>query len=399
MPNVTVARHCTSLLALALCVLGGARAQAEAPKKHAPDKAGVLIAVTSATTSIDGRARQLAAGFVAKGFESFVAHEMSWPGPDADRRVIRGRWRLDDAGRLRRLGRLRDAAQAADHAMRLFAGAATEREHLELLVQALLERGTTAMQLQDPATAETVFLEALGIEPEHRMDPERFSPEARQLFADVRRAAHQLRFATLQLDAPGLPGAKVEVDFMGPRATPYTSKLPEGRHFVSVTAPGRHPVVVPISVRAERQHSVVLLAPPAGDRQARHDAVASFEPNSPATVVQVAGAAGLRFVLATQLSSSQVDLQLYDGRTGQALSSGKLTLSAQPSPGEINAGVDQLVQSILLADPEALEDDSEGSWYGTWWGVTIIGVVVAGAAAGTAVALTRGGETEYRFEP
>jgi len=158
-------------------------------------------------------------------------------------------------------------------------------------------------------------------------------------------------------------------------------------------------VVVPIAVRAERQHQVVLFAPLAGDRQARHDAVANFDPHSPATVVQIASAAGLRFVLATKLSNSQVDLQLYDGRTGQALSSGKLTLSAQPGPGEINAGVDQLVQSILLADPEALEEDSGGSWYGTWWGVTIIGVVVAGAAAGTAVALTRGGETEYRFEP
>ena len=46
-----------------------------------------------------------------------------------------------------------------------------------------------------------------------------------------------------------------------------------------------------------------------------------------------------------------------------------------------------------------MELDEDRGWYSTWWGITIIGVVVAGAAAGTAVALTREREIGYRFEP
>lgn len=385
------------MVGIAVVGLAG-QAEAESPSGHRPDRSGVLIVVTTATTGVDNRARSLAGGFVAKGLESFVAHEMTSPGPDADRRIEEGRRRLEDAQLLRGDNRIREAARAADDAIRLLAGAATQRRHLELLVAALLERGTHALLLQDPATAETVFLEALAIEPEHEPDRERYPESARRLFIDVRRAAHQLRFATLVLDAPRLAGAEVEVDFLGPRVPPYTVKLPEGRHFVSVTAPGRVTVVAPVAARAERQQRVELFPPLEGDGFARQLALSQFDAGQPATVVALSQAAGLRFLVASRLDDSQVHLQMYDGRTGQAVSSGQVTLSAQPGPAEISAGVEQLMQAILLADPDALEQEG-GSWYGTWWGITLIGVVVAGAAAGTAVALTRGGDTEYRFEP
>lgn len=387
------------ILGLAVLVIGAASARAEAPRPHPPERAGVLVAVTTATTTADDRPRAIAGAFVAKGLESFVAHEMAWPPSDADRRIIRGRWRLDDARRLRRRRRFVEASRAAADAVDLFASSATERAHLDLLVSALVERGTNAALLEDPATAETVFLEALALDPRHEPDPELYPQDARRLFADVRRAARQLRFATLVVDAPALPGAEVEVDFTGSRPPPYSTKLSEGRHFVSVIAPGRHPVIVPVTVRAERQHRVELFPPLAGDSRAREAALRNLEPAEPATVVELARSAGLRFVLAVRASPSQVELALYDGRTGQPVSSGQVTLSGQPAPPEIAAAADRIMQAILLHDPDSLDLDAGASWYSTWWGITIIGVVVAGAAAGTAVALTAGRDTEYRFEP
>lgn len=386
------------LLSTATTFAAGALSAAPG-RPYAPDRAGVLVAVTTATTAEDARARAVAGGFVAAGFESFVAHEMAWPPRDADRRIIRGRWRLDDARRLRRRRREVDAARAADDAVRLFSSAASERAHLDLLVLALIERGTIATVLEDPATAETVFLEALALAPDHEPDPDLHPQESRRLFTAVRRAARQLRFASLTIDAPALPGAEVEIDFGGPRNPPYTSKLSEGRHFVSVTAPGRHPVVVPVTVRAERSERVELYPPLAGDGRLREAALSALDPARPETVQQLARAAGLRFVLAAALNSSQVDLQLYDGHSGAPLPEGRVVVSGQASPAEISAAVDNLRRVMLLAAPDALEREDAPSWYSTWWGVTIIGVVVAGAAAGTAVALTAGRDTEYRFEP
>ena len=113
----------------------------------------------------------------------------------------------------------------------------------------------------------------------------------------------------------------------------------------------------------------------------------------------LAQAAGTRFVLTAAIGASDQRLALYDGRTGQPAPQGTVVLSGQPSPAEVSAGVDQLLQAALLLDDGALDEEGAGSWYTSWWGITLISVAVAGAAAGTAVALTRGGDVEYRFEP
>lgn len=397
--GVAIVRASCAVVVSATLALLSFQTWANPARPYVAEDSGVLVAVTSSTTGADDRARSLAAGFVARGIESFVAHEMSWPPRDADRRVIRGRWRLDEARRLRGAIRNVEAAAAADAALALFAEAVTERAHLEFLIEALIERATNALILQDAATAETLFLEALALDPDYRPDPDRYPKPVLRLFGNVRRAARQLRFATLVVDAPGLPNAKVEVDFGGPRAPPYTVKLPQGRHFVSVSAPGRHPVVAPIPLRAERQHRVEMFAPTAGDGRQREEALAGLRIDRAATVNDLARVAGLRFVLAAELAPTKIDLQLYDGRTGQAVSGAQATISGQPSPKEIEAAIDNMMQVVLLAEPDLLRSQDQPGWYGTWWGATLIGVSVAIAAAGTAWAVTRSGTIEYRFEP
>ncbi len=382
-----------------LVVLLAAQAWANPARPYRPENSGVLVAVTTATVAEDPRPRALAAGFVARGIESFVAHEMSWPPTDADRRIIRGRWRLDEAQRLRGAIRNVEAAAAADAALTLFAEAATERTHLDFLIEALMERGTNALILQNAATAETLFLEALAIDPDYRPDPDRYPEPVRRLFASVRRAARQLRFATLIVDSPGLPNAQVEVDFGGPRKPPYSTKLPQGRHFVSVTAPGRHPVVIPIAVRAERQHRIELFPPTAGDGRKRQQALSDFRVDRPATVNDLARVSGLRFIVAAALEPTKVTLQMFDGRTGQAVSGARAVISGQPGPPQIDAAIENMMQAILLVEPDLLRRQDETGWYTTWWGAALIGVAVATAAASTAWAVSRSGEVEYRFEP
>lgn len=386
--------------ACALVCAAATSARAESSRPYAPERGGVVVAVTTSTVAEDDRARSLAAALVRQGIESFVAHEMNQPPRDADRRVIRGRWRLEDAQRLRRRRREAEAAQAADQAVALFASAASERAHLDWLVAALVERGTLAVLAEDPATAETVFLEAIALRPDYEPDPEVYPQDARRLFSQVRRASRQLRFAELTIEAPALPEATVEVDFGGPRKPPYSTKLAEGRHFVSVSAPGRHPVVVPVVLRAERQHRVTMLPPPSGDARARLSAVRDLDASRAETVAALGAAAGTRFVLGAALTSSQVELTLMDGRTGDRVPEGAVTLSAQPAAPELDAAVGQLRNAILLRAPDAFDRPDEGGWYSSWWGITLIGVVVAGAAAGAAVAITQsGGDTTYRFEP
>lgn len=380
--------------------LFGHVARAEEAARVPPDVGGVLVIGTSTTQADDLRFGALAAGFARAGHESFVAYDMLRPPVDAARRLVRARRYLDDARRYRRRDDLARAAAAADKAIRIFERTANEPQHLDLLVEALVERGAAALRLEDTAKAETVFLEAIALSPRYELDEVLHEEPTRRLFGEVRRASRQLRYGSARIEVVDVKNAAVSIDFSSPRDPPYETKLPDGRHFVTVGAPGRYEVVAFVPVRAGRQTSVALRPPLSGDARARAEALEGFRADQPGSVVALARAAGLRFVALTDPGRSNVGVALYDGRTGAGVVGGTATLSPNPSPPEVDAAVTQLLDAAKGHDP-AIESHlvQDSAWYTSWWALSLLGIAVAGAATATALVLTTGGETEYRFEP
>ena len=360
--------------------------------------AGVLVAPGIGADGTDPRLGRLVGGFSRAGLESFAAADMARPPPNPDRPIIRGRWRIEDARRLRLRRRYEEAAEAADHAVSLLERHAYDVEHLRFIVDAYVERGATALALQDSITAETMFLRAVALSPNHRPSSSRFSKSVLRLFAEVRRAARLLRYGSVRIDAPGIDDARISIDFGPDRSPPYEARLPDGRHFISIRASGRQDITALIRVRAERQASLVLRPPTSGDPKRRVDALNAYDARRTPTLVQLAQASGLRYVAVVSLGSGVMQVDLHDGRTGRPLGP-SATMSGDPAAAEIDAAVDSLMQRVLSIDPNLFGTNDSPAWYGTWWGVTLIGVAVAATAATTAVLITRDDTTEYRFEP
>jgi hypothetical protein len=359
---------------------------------------GVLIVSTSTIGADDLRYGAIAAGFARAGKESFVAADTARPPADAERQIVRARRLLDDARRDRRQARYRPSASSSDRAIRILESNAGEKQHLDLLVEALVERGAAAIALEDPAKAETVFLEAIALSPQYELDDVLYGDEVRRLFGDVHRASRQLRYGSIRVEVEGMADAAVSIDFDAPRDPPYEAKLPDGRHFVTVSAPGRYEVVAFVPVRAGRQTDVFLRPPTAGDARAREEAIAKFRGDA-ASIVALSQAAGLRFVAVTRADRSNVSLIVHDGADGAPVPGAEATLSANPGPKEIDAAVAKLVAAIDRHDPSAVEAVDEGTpWYASWWLWSIVGVAIAGGATATALVLTQRGDTEYRFE-
>lgn len=366
-------------------------------QERAPETSGVLVTASKPDLVHDGRLGKIAAGFARRGFESFVAGDLLRPPPDANRQRIRARFRLDTARRARRKNRTAGAVAPADEAIRMFERTASEPLHAKLLVQAYVERGASAFVLGDLATAETMFLKALALDPLYEPDAELFDADMRKLFSDVARFSRQLRYGTLFVDAAETPGATISVDFGAPNDPPYETKLPDGRHFVSVRAPGRQEVVVHVQVRTERRVEVIVRPPVSGGSTAEASHVMRFDPKTPATITALSNATRMRFVLAAEPTDTNVVVTLFDGRTGAAVSGARATLSLNPTAKEIDAAVDTMLFSLVTFEP-SLADDRASPWYTSWWAIAIAGSVVAAAAATTYFAVDRP-DTEYRFEP
>jgi hypothetical protein len=311
--------------------------------------AALVVIVATATASTDLRLGAITAGFARSGWDSFAAIDAARPPPNADALQAEARRSLDDARRHRRDQRHREAASVADAAIRIFETTASEKAHLALLVEALIERGAAAMALDD------------------ELDAELFAEEIRTLFGEVQRASRQLPYGSIRIEVAALPGATVSIDFDPPRDTPYEAKLPDGRHFVTASAPGRKDVVAFVPIRAGRQTDLSLRPPPAGDPLAQYTA-------------------------RVQLDRTSTAIRIDDVPHAEA------TLSANPSPAEIDAAVANLIAAVELHDPTIATSDGD-VWYQAWWLWTIVGVAIVGGATATAVVLTRRGDVEYRFEP
>jgi hypothetical protein len=369
------------------------RAEAAIP----PSVGGHLI-VSTASTSDDPRLGQIAAAFARRGVESFVAYDMVKPPPDAERLLVRGRWALDEARRLRRREKLDAAARNGDAAIKLFEKAASEETHLTLLVEALIERGAIAVKKGDQAFAETVFFKANALDPEIEPDAALFPEDAVQLFQEVRRVSRQLNYGALRIDPTGIESPVVRIDFRGAKEPPYETKLSDGRHFVAISGQGRHEVVTSVVVRADRQSLLIVRPPLTGDEEARQQALAHYKKDDPAAIAALASSAGLRFVVVAELGRSNVVLRNFDGRSGAPLAGAEATLSANPSDPELDAAATQLTSAAMKVEPLMAEaPEEEGGWL---WPYGVIGaiVVVAGAGVATAFLLSGDGRTLYSFE-
>ncbi|MBK6685313.1 MAG: hypothetical protein IPG45_12655 [Deltaproteobacteria bacterium] len=196
-------------------ILGGLLIPGAGRAEIPPELGGHLIVSTASTAGFDPRLGLLSAGFARRGLESFVAHDVLRPSPDADELLAKGRRRLDEARRLRRKGKIDPAARAGAEALRLLEAGAQEQADLGLLVEALIERGATAMAEEDSATAETSFLRANALDPSLEPDRGLYGDEVIELFDEVRRVSRQLAYGQLRIDPAGIDAPEVVVDFGG----------------------------------------------------------------------------------------------------------------------------------------------------------------------------------------
>jgi hypothetical protein len=362
-----------------------------------PEATGVVVISAAARNAEDLRLGRIASRFANRGLDGFVASDLARPPPDPEAGLVHGRWRLDNARKARRLKRYAAAASAADEAIRAIEVNAFAREHLDLLVEALIERGATAIETGDAATAETVFLKALALSPLYEIDAELFSPNVQQIFSDVRRASRELRYGSIRIEVARMTGATVAIDFGTPQDAPFTTNLPDGRHYVSIAAPSRHEVVAFVPVRAERETAVHIRPPLSGDVRERAAILASFRADDPHARSELARVSGVRFVVTASVGQSAIALTMFDGRTGQPIVGGQATLSLEPSPDEIDAAVARLVESAAVVEPKVKPNDDGPSWYTTWWGLSLIGAAAVGAAAATYLIVQGNAKTTYSF--
>lgn len=396
-PVRTLGRNAGAALGLGVGVLfNGLLFASEGRAEVPPELGGHLIVSTASTAGFDPRLGLLAAGFARRGLESFVAHDVLRPSPDADELLAKGRRRLDEARRLRRKGKIDPAARAGAEALRLLEAGAQEQADLGLLVEALIERGATAMAEDDSATAETSFLRANALDPGLEPDRALYGDEVIELFDEVRRVSRQLAYGQLRIDPTGIEAPEVVVDFGGAKEPPYESKLADGRHFVSVSGPGRQRVVAPILIRSERQQVLVLRPPLVGDQAARAQALEDFRPDEPASIAALGAAFRLRFVVLADLQRSNLVISSHDGRTGAPLAGAQATLSVNPSDAEIDAAAAQLASAAVRVEPE-LGPPEERGWL--WpWGVLGAVAVIGGGAVASYFLWLRDDTTTYRFE-
>lgn len=392
-------RALAALIVIALGSRGGqARAEPSAPTV-APDRGGVLVIPVAARDANDARLGRIAARLAHRGIESVVAGDLVRPPPDPESGLVRARWRLDEGRRLRRIQRYIAAATADDQAIRALEESAFERVHLELLIEALIERGAVAAATSDPATAETLFLRALALDPNHELDAELHDEPTRNLFADVHRASRELRYGTLRIEVVAVPGAAISVDFGTPRDAPVSVDLPDGRHFVAVEAPGRHEVVALVPVRTARETSIGIRPPLSGDARAWSAALAAFRAGDAARTAALAEAVGLRFVLTASIGENAVGLALADGRSGRAIAGARATLSLDPSPDEIDAAVQRIIGAVEVIEPELAAPADTTPLYGRWWALGLMAAAVIGAGAATYLIVQGNAKTEYQFSP
>jgi hypothetical protein len=275
-----------------------------------------------------------------------------------------------------------------------------QAQDLSILIAALIERGATALKRNSPSDAEEYFARASRYGSSDESPNRRLGEQGLALLHAVQEAVRGLRAGKVHIDAGPFPAASVSIDFSDPAPLPIDASLPPGLHFASVIAPDRSEVVVPIRVSSEKTLDLFVRPPPLGDLLDRTRAVDGFRALEAQSEARVVAASGLRFLLLVQSGKEGLELLLHD-RTGLPIAGASARLPVSPTGPEIDRALDALLAAAALVEP-TLGPPGEGSsdhWYSTWWGISLIALVAAGAAGGTVFLISRSQQTEYVFRP
>jgi hypothetical protein len=366
-----------------------------------PEGTGVVVAAVDPERQEDLRLGYLSARLVHRGLESCVAANLARPRVDAEVLIGSARQRLNDARAAFDSGRWADAAASYDEAIALLEKNIFLGQHLSILLEALVERGSTAIKKNDSAGAEAFFSRAARLSASFQPTGRRIDDDALSVYRAVKEALSSMTQGKLTVSVPGLEGASVAIDFSDPLPSPFTLPLSAGGHFVSVTAPDRSDVVIPVVVSAAREVELYVRPPLAGDLLDRTRAFSNFKPQDPGAEARLINAAGLRFLLLVAFKESALELELHD-RTGAPIAGANSKLSTSPSDAETDAAIETLLQAASTLEPvlaRTAPGASHEGWYGTWWGISILGAAALGVVAGGVALITRPIPTDYTFRP
>lgn len=287
------------------------------------------------------------------------------------------------------------------------------------LIEALLLLGFAHIVLGDEDTAAKAFTRVVQLDPGRELDAVNYAPRIVNFYAGVRDEVLSRGFGSIEVITP-LPGAEVFVDGRRVGATPMVAEnLPVGRHFLAVVGDDGYSSFGVVEIKADQRSSArvglderALAQPENSDRGRAKQTEQLYR--------SLAEHLGTDAVLVAGIDETgDVGMQLYARHTGAfskilhaspggdpyaAAADLAPALAAYLNPnGDLRADrVSPTVLALdvsendlladLLLDPEpkweVVETTGRSRWY-IWAGA---GVIAAGGATATTLALTSGGE-------
>jgi PEGA domain len=278
-----------------------------------------------------------------------------------------------------------------------------DREPAPPLVALLVERHLLAGLVHEgrrrPADARRSFRMVHHLDPERRsLDPGEYRPQTVALYEKA--VTSDDRASVRVVTQPA--GARIWLDGRALGETPLDlERMSAGAHWVVAVAPGHRPrgatVDLDPDARASTPLSLALEKRPAAERAAeqRRALMAAGDGERRSAAAQLARTAGVDLLVLVRARGGRIEAVVFDARRGSlsawlAMPSDRLSRALAPA-GEVGGGS----PALFSGTPTAPERSSSPSWYGTWWGRTIL--IAGGLALGGAVfyAVSADGDQSY----
>jgi hypothetical protein len=241
------------------------------------------------------------------------------------------------------------------------------------------------------------FRIARALDPKLSLDPAYYPPAVMSRFAQAAPDAEGRGVGQLEIHDPA--GAHIDIDGVAAGLAPLLRELPEGEHYIALSASGREPRIERVQVLPGKRSHVapIFLArrPVAEEVRALVAVVRRHGKLDHDEARRLGALLGADLVLAVDAGRAQ---PYYVGLAALApkaeLREVKLSI-----PVSLESIVAALPSEPLLAAP--LPPRPPGPpprWYGRWWVWALGGVVAAGAAAATIEALSSH-STNYAIVP
>lgn len=282
------------------------------------------------------------------------------------------------------------------------------------IAEAVFLLGATHSLLGHAEEADEAFAKVHVQFPWFVPDPSRFNPDILSRYRRVAPAAHARSCCELQITG-GVAGTEIFVDFVSRGFVPVRlQEMSAGSHIVAARTPGGEPWRTAVSLSAATPVTVEVPTQQASLVGSLHAQLGRAVVNGADTTELVRRLAGLlevsrlgvaRLSLSPNADAVVVDLEVFDGSSGRALSDGHTVTRLWPRPvgqevsvlvattfgrQEVTApsvGVNP-APSLGLGPPISDPPTAGPAVYETWWFWTAVGaVVVAGAATGAYFAL------------